>query len=236
MIKLQQSTVNTKRRAGGPGGLEGRVAKWKTWIIRGVASCIEVRAGRLQSRLAPGLHIKGSGGLHIKLGCGKGRSGGLLFSAACPVLFRSPPHRLFVQPIGPPFWLVFCAARQPADSSRFSFGNMALQPARPAGPPISVIRNPLTKLYALLWMRLQSKFHLCVYTVWHCKSKFPISELFNHFNYFYIMFFLNNMHQNWQFFSRKKRHFLNLLFLLLKLIFSRPNFMQYSHSVILGLA
>ena len=112
-----------------------------------------------------GCTLREASGLHIKLGCGKGQSGGLLFSAACPALFRSPSHRLFVQPIGPPFWLVFCAARQPADSSRFSFGNMALQPARPAGPPISVIRNPLTKLYALLWMRLQSKFHLCVYTV-----------------------------------------------------------------------
>jgi len=34
---------------------------------------------------------------------------------------------------------VFYAACQSADSSRFSFGNTVLQPARPAGPPISVI-------------------------------------------------------------------------------------------------
>jgi len=94
--------------------------------------------------MAGGLHIKGASGLYIKLGCGKGRSGGLPFSAARPALFRSSPHRLFVQPAGPPFCLVFCAARQPAHSSRFSFGNMALQPARPAGPPISVILYEVT--------------------------------------------------------------------------------------------
>jgi len=40
-----------------------------------------------------------------------------------------------VQPAGPPF----CAARQPTENSYFSFGNMALQPAWPAGPPFSVI-------------------------------------------------------------------------------------------------
>ena len=43
-------TDNTKRRAGGPGGLEGRVAKWKTWIIHGLASCTEERAGSLHYR------------------------------------------------------------------------------------------------------------------------------------------------------------------------------------------
>jgi len=100
------------------------------------------RAGR---QAAPqdwpvGCTLRGASGLHIKLGCGKGRSGGLPFSAARPALFCSPPHRLFVQPAGPPFYLVFCAARQPTDSSRFSFGNMALQPTWPAAPPISVIR------------------------------------------------------------------------------------------------
>jgi len=41
-----------------------------------------------------------------------------------------------MQPAGPPF----CAARQSAENSCFSIGNMALQPARPAGPPFSVIR------------------------------------------------------------------------------------------------
>jgi len=37
---------------------------------------------------------------------------GLLFSAASPALFGSPPHRLFVQPASPSFCLVFCAARR----------------------------------------------------------------------------------------------------------------------------
>ena len=57
-----------------------------------------------------GWTLRRAGVLH--LGCGKGRAGGLPFSAACPALFRSPPHRLFVQPAGPPFCLVFCAARR----------------------------------------------------------------------------------------------------------------------------
>jgi len=70
---------NTKRRAG---GLEGRVAKWKTWIFRGLASCTLGRAG----------------GLHIKVAYGKARAGGLPFSAARPALFRNLPDRLFVQP------------------------------------------------------------------------------------------------------------------------------------------
>jgi len=99
------------------------------------------RAGR-QAALQDwpvGCTLRGASGLHIKLGCGKGRSGGLPFSAPRPALFRSPPHRLFVQPAGP---LSVLSSVQSADSSRFSFGNMALQPARGArstGPPISVI-------------------------------------------------------------------------------------------------
>jgi len=45
-----------------------------------------------------GCTLRQAGGLHIKLGCGKGRVGGLPFSAARSALFRSPPDRLFVQP------------------------------------------------------------------------------------------------------------------------------------------
>ena len=47
------------------------------------------------------------------------------------MISASPP---FPQPARPPF----CAARPKVHD--FSFGNTALQPARPAGPPISVIR------------------------------------------------------------------------------------------------
>ena len=52
-----------------------------------------------------------------------------------PAFMCSPLARLVVQPGAPPF----CAARQPAEKSGFSFGNTALQPARPASPPFSVI-------------------------------------------------------------------------------------------------
>jgi len=42
----------------------------------------------------------------------------------------------FLQPAGPPFCaarpFVFCGARQPAESSRFSFGNTVFQPAQPS--------------------------------------------------------------------------------------------------------
>jgi len=71
------------------------------------------RAGRqaAQQDWQVGCTLRGASRLHIKLGCGKGRSGRLPFSAARPALFRSPPHRLFVQPAGLPFCLVFCAAR-----------------------------------------------------------------------------------------------------------------------------
>jgi len=52
------------------------------------------------------------------------------FSATCrTALLCSLPARPYV----------FCAARQPAENSRFSIGNTALQPARPAGLPVSVI-------------------------------------------------------------------------------------------------
>ena len=70
-----------------------------------------------------GCTLRRAGGLHSKLGCGKGRAGGLPFSAARPALFRSPRNRLFVKhaPL---------SSVQPADSSRFSFGNTALQPAQ----------------------------------------------------------------------------------------------------------
>jgi len=65
-----------------------------------------------------GCTLRGVGGLHIKLGCEKGRSRGLPFSAARPALFHSLPTRPSV-----------LSSLQPADSSRFSFGNMALQPS-----------------------------------------------------------------------------------------------------------
>ena len=39
ICQIIQKKDNTKRRAGGPGGLEGHVAKWKTWNFRGLASC-----------------------------------------------------------------------------------------------------------------------------------------------------------------------------------------------------
>ena len=50
--------------------------------------------------------IISAGGLHSKLGCGKGRVGGLPFSATRPTHLRSQPDRLFVQPAGPPFCLL----------------------------------------------------------------------------------------------------------------------------------
>ena len=97
------------------------------------------RAGR-QAALQDwpvGCILRGASGMHIKLGCGKGRSGGLPFSAARPALFRSPPHRLFMQPAGPPFCLVFCAARRQFTFFTWKHG----LPARPALQLVSSWRN-----------------------------------------------------------------------------------------------
>ena len=95
----------------GAGGLEGRVSKWKTWTVGGLAGCTEDRrAGRRAAQ-------KGGAA-----GCGKGRSS----------LMCSPPVPVNVQPTGQ-------SCSDPADNSCFSFGNTALQPARPAGPPFRVI-------------------------------------------------------------------------------------------------
>ena len=56
-------------------------------------------------------------------GCGQGRAGLQKMEVLRPALFRSPRNRLFVKhaPL---------SSVQPADSSRFSFGNTALQPAQ----------------------------------------------------------------------------------------------------------
>jgi len=71
-------------------------------------------------------------------GCIKSQSSGLRKRAGraaekarlfpLPSLMCRPPARLNVQPTGPPF----CAAHQPVENSCFSFGNTALQPARPS--------------------------------------------------------------------------------------------------------
>ena len=77
--------------------------------------------------LADGLHIKGGQRAAHVLGCGKGRSGGLPFSAARPALFAARRTAFLCSP---PFCLVFCAARQ-----QFTFIIWK------HGPPISVIPN-----------------------------------------------------------------------------------------------
>ena len=93
-----------------------------------------------------------SGGLHIRLAYGKGRAGGLPFSAARPALFRNPPDRLFVQPTGPPFCLQ-CSL------PKVHVFHLETQPARPAGPPISVI------LDTLVLMQFKQKSQFVIQTV-----------------------------------------------------------------------
>jgi len=60
-------------------------------------------------------------------GCGKGWSGGLPFSAAHPALFRSPPHRLFVQPA-----LLSCLLCSPSTVHIFQ---LETWPSSPPDPP-----------------------------------------------------------------------------------------------------
>ena len=132
------------------------------------------------------------GGLHKKVvrrttekcgaGCRKGPALRPAFSAAQPTvqpaLMCSPLACRVVQPAGP-----FCAARHPAENSCFSFGNMTLQPARPAGPPFTVIpnltRNEKTKKVRYLcrlgypwpqWKFALKKFsHIMIWQVYHTK-------------------------------------------------------------------
>ena len=66
-----------------------------------------------------GYTLERVGRLHIKLGCVKGRVGGLPFSASRPALFRSPPARPSV-----------CVARQP-----IHVFHLETWPSSPAGPP-----------------------------------------------------------------------------------------------------
>jgi len=51
-----------------------------------------------------------------------------------------------IQKIQNPVHAHLCSV-QPAESSRFSFGNTVLQPARPTGPPISVIPTIETRFF-----------------------------------------------------------------------------------------
>ena len=92
--------VQTRRQItpnGGPGGLEGRVAKWKTWIFYGLASCTEGQAGRL----------------HYRAGQWAAEMGG---PEGCPFLqpalpFSAARRTAFLcSPLARPF--VFCAAWQ----------------------------------------------------------------------------------------------------------------------------
>jgi len=75
-----------------------------------------------------GFTLRGAGGLHIKLGCRKGRSGGLPFSEPAPPFFAARRTAFLCSPPARPSLL---SSVQPVDSSRFLFGNTALQPALP---------------------------------------------------------------------------------------------------------
>ena len=62
-------------------------------------------------------------GLHIKLGCGKARAGGLPFSAARPALFRNPTDRFFVQPA------VLSCVQQPVSRPKIHLFHFETQPS-----------------------------------------------------------------------------------------------------------
>ena len=76
------------------------------------------------------------------VGCTLNWAAGKSGREGCPFLQPAPPFfavRRTAFLCSPPARPSVLSSVQPADSSRFSFGNMALQPARPTGPPISVI-------------------------------------------------------------------------------------------------
>ena len=89
-----------------------------------------LRAGELHRRVGRqaaqqdrpvGCTLRRACGLHNKMAYRKGWAGGLPFSAVHPTLFWNPPDRLFVQP-------AILSSVQPAESSRFLFGNTVTEP------------------------------------------------------------------------------------------------------------
>jgi len=94
-------------------------------------------------------------GLHIKAVCTlswaaeKGEPEGWPFSAVRPPFSAARRTAFFVQPAGTPFCLV-CSS-----PSKIHLFHLETQPARPAGPPISVIPVFFTKLalcYKLIFL------------------------------------------------------------------------------------
>ena len=67
MLQHQIWWDNTKRRAGWPGGLEGRVSNPNTWICNRLAGCTKLRAG----------HQGGPAGCTLVLSCTTKRAGRL---------------------------------------------------------------------------------------------------------------------------------------------------------------
>jgi len=72
-----------------------------------------------------GCTLRRAGVLHIKPGCEKGGPEACPFLQKRSTLFRRLPDRLFVHLARP----ALLSSVLPADSSRFSFGNTAFQPA-----------------------------------------------------------------------------------------------------------
>ena len=107
------------------------------------------------------------------VGCRKGQPSGPPFSAAQLnvsgprlALMCSPLAHPVVQPAGP----LFCAARQPADISCFSFGNTALRLVLSvAGLPITYLLavHPAQPLPAALHLTLHSR---CWLPTRHCEE------------------------------------------------------------------
>jgi len=69
----------------------------------------------------------------------------------------SPLAHPVVHPAGPPF----CAARQPAENSCFSFGNKALQPTQPRVAKLDLL-EPKTRNLAVLRSSWLQNFYLAV--------------------------------------------------------------------------
>ena len=88
---------NTNWRAGGPGGLEGRVSKWKRWIFGGLAGCCtqDRGAGRRDAQ------IRRSIGLRKRAGRTAEKGSPPAHPFPQPSLMFSPPDCLNVQPTCP---------------------------------------------------------------------------------------------------------------------------------------
>jgi len=104
----------------------------------------------------------------------------------------NPPASPVVQTAGP----LFCAARQPVDNSCFSFGNTALQPARPPALRLVLSVCTLVCLFVIHWWLFSC---LIIWVLLDCSVataernevvSLPVDSSVIYFSHFYVILYI----------------------------------------------